>query len=316
MEPQFNEDENEGKGGELSFIENDKKLPRKRQSEVEFTSTQVKKLFSQEEVDRIMEEQRTRIEEDITRIKEETQRIALISNMNTFISFNLASSTLSSYSSFFGKNMIEVQRTRLNGVLKRAGMNSDILLPPLSEQEWDVFCKQITASQNDNESERKGVHPVVFDVVKAILETIPSPHNYRAVYEQLATDEDEIDKVPDISFVMADSQSRTLSSIVMPFEIKKKGNANRAINQSLGFLMTKLRNQLQIEPFAYGSDLKVFGLCFGTDGYNLSVGCILIKDCKVSVYCTPEVEVAEENEEAEDEEEDKLPFWTTVDRYQ
>lgn len=224
----------------------------------------------------------------------------LINNMKSFISNNLATSTIST-NSLAAKNF-GVAPFGLEGVLKSADMGLDFLLPQLTEQEWDVFCKHINKLQNDDESERKGVHPIVNEVIQAILNTIPLPNKYKAVYEQCAADEDKIDRIPDISFVMANSESKTMSSIVMPLEIKKKGDVFRATNQSLGYLMTKLRDLLEIVTFPHiGTDSKLFGFCFGTDGYHLSLGYILIKECKMFIC------------HSLGDEED-MSFWTTADR--
>lgn len=307
MEHQFDQVEEQEKEDELSSIKNDKKLSTKRRDEEIITTQVQKKNYSQEDVDRIvterMHEERKIMEKKTKAMEEERKEQVkkdLINNMKSFISNNLATSTIST-NSLAAKNF-GVAPFGLEGVLKSADMGLDFLLPQLTEQEWDVFCKHINKLQNDDESERKGVHPLVNEVIQAILNTISLPNKYKAVYEQCAADEDKIDRIPDISFVMANSESKTMSSIVMPLEIKKKGDVFRATNQSLGYLMTKLRDLLEIVTFPHiGTDSKLFGFCFGTDGYHLSLGYILIKECKMFICHS----VGGYK---------KLPFWTTADR--
>ena len=72
-----------------------------------------------------------------------------------------------------------------------------------------------------------------------------------------------------------------MTSIIIPIEIKNKGKLKDAIYQSLGYLMSKLLDQLEIVS---DTNPKLFGYCIGTDGYTLSLGYISIENYEVSVF--------------------------------
>jgi len=170
------------------------------------------------------------------------------------------------------------------------------LLEPLSEKKWHTFCNKVSQIQNDTVSERKGVHPVVLEVVENVIATLPGGH-YKKQYEQAVVDDERIAKKPDISIKMIDCTSKTMSSAVVPIEIKLKGETHIAIRQSMGYLMVKLRDQLEISQDCTS---KLFGYCVGTDGYNI---------------CLNKIEIENYNNKILASEGEIIPFWTPDSGY-
>lgn len=245
----------------------------------------------------------------------------LISSINMFITKTLSTSVRSCEQSIPGKQPI-ISPIRLNKLLAAYGIT---LLKPLSPGEWKSFCEEVVCDQNGNLSERIGVHPVVLEVIKATLKrasfesaqnsaaiksasssssssTLPIaaepmiPVHYDIQHEVIKVDEEKIAKIPDVTIVTRHCRSKSIGSSVLIIEIKKKSGLIEAINQSLGYLMVKLRDRLEIAEEARS---RIFGFCFGTNGYNIILGCIEIQNFKLSVQCTNL---------------DEIPFWISPDK--
>ena len=158
----------------------------------------------------------------------------------------------------------------------------------MSKENWNFLCKNITKVQNNEPNEREDVHPLVNQLVQTILQSITQPCQYCTQQEGLKVDEEMIAKVPDISITLDGCKSKAMTSTVIPIEIKKKGKCREAIYQSLGYLMSKLLDQLEIV-----SDMnsKLFGYCIGTDGNWLNLGYISIENYRVSVLIGRAIEL-------------------------
>ena len=207
----------------------------------------------------------------------------LISTMENFIANNLSTARKSSAAGRSIQNVVVI------GKVETLLKNGDItLLNTLSKKNWKTFCKNITKVQNNELSEHKGVHPLVNELVQTTLQSTTQPSQYCTQKEGLKVDEEMIVKIPDISITLNECKSKAMTSIVVPIEIKKKGNCVGAIYQSLGYLMSKLLDQLEI---ASDVNTKLFGYCIGTDGNVLNLGYISIENYRVFASIGVEIDL-------------------------
>lgn len=203
--------------------------------------------------------------------------VILLSSMMIFIHSNL-STTVRSSQDVIG-NITNFTSLTVPAFLKFSGLT---LAEPLSREEWRQFCNNITIIQNDDASERLGIHPLVRQLISTVLTTLsPDCQLYKMEYDRSVIDDEQIAEIPNISIKTNDCTSRSISSVVVPIKIKLKGNVYDAIRQSVGYLMSKLRDQLEI---SLDCTSKLFGYCIGTDGYSLCLGKIEIENYEYKVF--------------------------------
>lgn len=244
------------------------------------------------------------LKHEISELKKNLHWQNLITQITTFIGTTLSTSVRFYGQTISGKQSA-VKPVKLDSLLSSYGIQ---LLEPLSAQYWNTLRNIVTTIQNDLDSERVDMHPVVLEVIRATLEQTlacdpeakpPSSSSssssslltskvaqsspYILQYEPLKVDEEKIAKIPDIAIVATNCQSKSIGSTVLPVEIKKKDEIVDAIHQSLGYLMVKLRDRLEI---AEDVPSHIFGFCLGTDGYRIVLGCIDIKQCELTIQMT------------------------------
>lgn len=152
--------------------------------------------------------------------------------------------------------------------------------PPLSQDEWVDFCRAIGTDLDNTISEGLGIHPTVREIFAKCNAICGDKH--RLTFDNNDEDANNMLKRPDICVVAKVAMGDTIESVVVPIEIKKFHDLNSAIHQAMGYLVSKLRNLLDL----YGFDVKLSGFCMGTDGLHLSVGYACIEDFHLTVAST------------------------------
>ena len=201
-------------------------------------------------------------------------RMALIGKMNDFMS-NSSSQSSKKQKQRASRNINHDSSFTAERILERENI---CLLPPLSKEEWTIFCQKVKINIKKNSSERIGVHPLVLDIVRSCQEQVTGCQ-YQIRHEMRVTDLEKTVTRPDISIILPDSANSNStmisnSDMVFPIEMKKQNEASAACQQSLSYLMAKLADQLEVVDIHVH---KIFGFCVGTDGHQLSIGYIALK---------------------------------------
>lgn len=164
--------------------------------------------------------------------------------------------------------------------------NARIQLPrELDANERRQFCDSITEQLQPDLNEVGGVHPVMQQLVSGCM---PERSDFNLVFEIPLEGDSYIVKKPDASLYLRDTvihYGQTISALGLPIEGKLLGNLLRAIRQSLGYLIARIRAQIYTaDPFVQ----KLFGYCAGCDGNKIVFGYAEIKDMKLHAWITPE----------------------------
>ena len=210
---------------------------------------------------------------------EDQRRQTLVWTMENYIKSTLSTSSKSE--NINGDKYAGVIIQPMDYILSLEALS---LVCPLDNAIWCKLRDNVTTHLDFSQTERNGVHKTILEIVQGCIDATKDCL-YTAQYEGGKNDDEGIFKIPDISIVKNDDSSKLMISTVIPIEIKKNKKLSNAIHQSLGYLLSKLRDQFEIA--ASGSN-KLFGFCLGTDGTHLSLGYIVIRNCSMEIFHTGE----------------------------
>ena len=155
------------------------------------------------------------------------------------------------------------------------------LLEPLSSEEWLSFCSQLHGRYNNIAAAGTDIPTVI--IAKMFEEcNIICGGIHELEYEGIKQGIEHVGNYPDIAVLSKHSRDTSIESVVIPVQIKKFHDINRAIHQAMGYLATKLRNCIDL----YGFGQRLHGFCIGTDGLALSIGHITIDNDELEVFST------------------------------
>jgi hypothetical protein len=150
----------------------------------------------------------------------------------------------------------------------------------ISSEEWQTFEKSITGVIDTEKSEKSGMHPIIKDLLEGIINSIDDCY-YHVNYERTLFNDDRVAKIPDFSISEKSCESLLLSDCVIPIEIKKQGDMESARVQAAGYLLSKLRDKLELIDLKKSH--RIFGFCVAISGTEISFGHICIEKRRVKL---------------------------------
>jgi hypothetical protein len=168
----------------------------------------------------------------------------------------------------------------------------------MTNSKWKKYCNGVKNELIEDLKERESVHIVCNQIIDQAITSTPDC-NYKKEYEVSKFDLESMKIIPDVSIVeknTPESALGTIDSTLIPIEYKKEKEKEltRAIHQSLGYLMRRLRDRLEIVEDPMTTD--IWGFCLGTNGINIALGYISVTSGKLTVTSFGE-------------EDKEIPFW-------
>ena len=156
------------------------------------------------------------------------------------------------------------------------------LIPQLVNPSLSKMKRAINAIARDvTKTEANGIHPIVLGIVNSCFSnSLNCDLSIR--YETNMFTHESVVKRPDIILVKNDSNSRAMSDIIIPIEIKLDNNVERGIAQALGYTLSIIRDRFEITD----SDQAISGVCVATDGHLMSLGYVHVQNYKCTIMYT------------------------------
>ena len=213
--------------------------------------------------------------------KEEWKLDNLLNNMDGFIANTLSTTNASHYA----KNDKKVGKSyspSIESILKLRHITS---LNTMAVSEWKKYCNGVKNELIKDLNERESVHIVCNQIIDQAIKSTPDC-KYKKEYEANKFDMENIKIIPDVAIVEKNTSVLalgTIDSTLVPIEYKKEKDSEltRAIHQSLGYLMRRLRDRLEIVEDPMTAD--IWGFCLGINGINLALGYISVTNGELTV---------------------------------
>lgn len=150
---------------------------------------------------------------------------------------------------------------------------------PLEDAAWLDISKTFS-SACEHSASNYDVHSAVQTIIRKAMAMSNSPTcvEFESVH---CKEEKLIVKKPDGTLYVTDDSSRAITALLVPIVLKPPKRLSDAIDQALGFLVSRLKAQLElVEPLT----AELCGYCLGLDGSKVVLGFAAVRNMKFGVY--------------------------------
>lgn len=146
---------------------------------------------------------------------------------------------------------------------------------PLDDAEW-LNINRTFPSASEHSTRIRDIQTIIRQAM--VMSDSPTCVEFESVE---CEEENLIVKKPDGASYASDDSSRAITALMVPMVIKPPKRLSEVIDQSLGFLVSRLRAQLGlVDPLA----AELHGYCLGFDGSKVVLGFAAVRNMNFHVY--------------------------------